>query len=512
MAQVITRFAPSPTGELHIGGARTALYAWAFARQHADAGQFLLRFEDTDRKRSSEAAQLNFIRDLQWLGLQWDNDPVPRQSERLELYDEAIARLAKGGLTYEEQGAVRLRMNHDVSFHDEVYGDISVKANDLEDFVIRKSDGFPTFHLAVVVDDEAMGVTHVIRGQEHLTNTTKHAALYDALGYRRPVWVHTPSIMNEDGSKMSKRDKAKAARKAAKDHLRRAPESADAFATRLARSVAQAPLSGSSEEFIHGFLDKKNDDTTVASLIANELGIPLPEIDIHDFRQSGYFPKVLCNYVALLGWNPGDDIERFDLEFLAERFSLDRINKSNARFDRDKLMAFNADVIRERPLAEFTDRLRQHLRACEPMVLDRLGDHFACFAEIYQPRSRTLCEPATIGRFFVQSDQEVGYDPKALAKVLKKNDGEGRRLLVELQRLLAACTDWTTETIDAALNQFADKKGVKLGAVAQPIRVAVSGGTVSPPLGQTLEILGKTATLARITRCLLLSNPEPSSP
>ncbi|MFK7790060.1 MAG: glutamate--tRNA ligase, partial [Phycisphaeraceae bacterium] len=236
---VVTRFAPSPTGALHIGGARTALFAWAYARGHD--GKFILRIEDTDKKRSSPESTRGIIRDMKWLGLTWDEGPSPDeaadpyttqlgdngpyfQSQRAEqgLYDHYIQLLLDAGEAYEEDGAVRLKMGShrgDIAFDDAVYGHIEVKADDLEDFVIRKGeDGgkLPTFHFAVVCDDALMGVTHVIRGQEHLSNTTKHAAIYDALAqltndavtWQRPTWVHTPSIMNPGGSKMSKRDKA----------------------------------------------------------------------------------------------------------------------------------------------------------------------------------------------------------------------------------------------------------------------------------------------------------------
>jgi len=238
---VVTRFAPSPTGLLHIGGARTALFSWAYARGRG--GKFLLRLEDTDQRRSSDAAARSILADLQWLGLNWDEGPDPSidwadstetrspkdhqvgehgpyfQSQRLDIYNAHIQKLLNAGLAYEDDGAVRFRMDKPIAFRDEVYGDIKVEQADLEDFVIRKADGFPTFHLAVVVDDVEMKVTHIIRGQEHLSNTAKHAALCDALGVPRPVWVHTPSIMNPDGSKMSKRDKAKVARAAAKQKL-----------------------------------------------------------------------------------------------------------------------------------------------------------------------------------------------------------------------------------------------------------------------------------------------------
>ena len=227
---IVTRFAPSPTGALHVGGARTALFAWAYARQHdtIGGGKFIIRIEDTDQKRSSPESTRSILRDLLWLGLNWDEGPNPAaddpyadqlgtngpyfQSQRLDIYSKYINQLIEAGLAYEDDGAIRFRMDKDIAFSDEVFGELKFASADLEDFVIRKADGFPTFHMAVVIDDALMGVTHVIRGQEHLSNTSKHVALIDALGFTRPTYVHLSSIMNPDGSKMSKRDKAKVAR------------------------------------------------------------------------------------------------------------------------------------------------------------------------------------------------------------------------------------------------------------------------------------------------------------
>jgi len=443
-APVITRFAPSPTGELHVGGARTALFSWAYARRHG--GQFLLRFEDTDQKRSSKQAEQNILRDLHWLGLEGDNeqDGIPRQSERLELYRDALAKLKAAGHTYDDDGAVRFRMGKDVSFTDAVYGDVTVPGADLEDFVIQKADGFPTFHLAVVVDDADMGVTHVIRGQEHLANTPKHAALYDALGKPRPVWCHTPSIMNPDGSKMSKRDKAKAARKAAQD----------------------AKLTTAQGIDLAGFLAKENDQGETVDAIAAELGLALPEINVADFQHSGYTPAVLLNYLALLGWNPGDDVERFDLDFLAQHFDFDRIGKSNSKFDRDKLAAFSqADILALEP-AEWAERLEAHFKTRFPEYLEKTGAGFPVFAAAYQERSKTLNDPSVLGRFFVEAPTE--YNAKAVKKNLKKNEGEGLKNLAALRDLLAAASDWTAEPLHALIDGAWEALGGKNLVLPKP--------------------------------------------
>lgn len=494
---VITRFAPSPTGELHIGGARTALFAWAYARRFG--GQFLLRFEDTDQKRSSKQAEQNILRDLEWLGLKSDNwgnggDGIPRQSQLKAdgVYDKALKKLKAAGHTYEDDGAVRFRMNKPVEFDDAVYGHIAVEEKDLEDFVIQKADGFPTFHLAVVVDDIAMEVTHVIRGQEHLTNTTKHAALYDALGEPRPVWCHTPSIMNPDGSKMSKRDKAKVARKAL---LNADPDETWGL------------IFGKPEE-VEAFKSKSNDSLKIAEAIADAMKIDLPEINVADFLRTGYTPSVLLNYLALLGWNPGNDLERFDLDYLAEHFDFDRIGKSNSKFDRDKLAAFSQDTFLQMPPEDWIKILKAHFDEYFPNYVDKLGDapeSFGVFAMAYKERSKTFSDPAELGKFFVEAPTPGSYNPKAVKKNLTKNDGEGLASLAKVRETLADIPEdgWKAGPIHAALDALWLTLELKnMGGVAQPLRVALTGNAVSPEIGPTLEILGRDETLSRIAACL----------
>ncbi|NBC10381.1 MAG: hypothetical protein GVY24_01415 [Planctomycetes bacterium] len=489
---VVTRFAPSPTGELHIGGARTALFSWAYARRFD--GQFLLRFEDTDQKRSSKQAEANILRDLEWLGFRGDNhNDIPRQSQRLDLYNAAIQKLTDAGLTYEDGGALRLTMGQDISFRDEVYGPISVKADELEDFVIRKADGFPTFHLAVVVDDAAMGVTHVIRGQEHLSNTAKHARLYDALGYERPTWAHTPSIMNPDGSKMSKRDKAKAARAAALDAQK--------------AGALECPCEDAGQ--FEAFIARDNDNLDIAEAIADALNVDLPEINVADFRRSGYLPGVLLNYLALLGWNPKDETDRFDLDWFVERFDLPGINKKNARFDREKLATFNQEKLASLPPDDFAGKLRAHFEEFHRDFIEKLGEGFKTFAAMYQPRSRTLDDPAALGAFFLHPPSE--YDAKAVKKNLTKNDGEGLANLRVFAEALEAIEPWEAPTIQAALEAFTEQRQLKnMGGIAQPLRVALTGSAVSPPIDATLALLGKAEVKSRVARCLEAVSPTPA--
>ncbi|MEM6260054.1 MAG: glutamate--tRNA ligase family protein [Planctomycetota bacterium] len=540
---VVTRFAPSPTGALHIGGARTALFAWAYARGRQ--GKFTLRIEDTDLKRSSPESTHGIIRDMKWLGLNWDEGPSPHaadpyteqlgnngpyfQSQRAEqgIYDHYIKLLLDAGEAYEEDGAVRLKMGShrgDIAFTDAVYGDIEVKADDLEDFVIRKGeDGgkLPTFHFAVVVDDALMGVTHVIRGQEHLSNTTKHAALYDALAklteddfaWARPTWAHTPSIMNPGGSKMSKRDKAKAARASFIDN------NPDKSPGELLSTLKQmkgvlyqrgqfALIDEIDDDMLASFIDKKNDEARIASIIAQAKGLSLPEIEVDDFRNSGYLPGVCLNYTALLGWNPGNDQEKFDLGFLCKHFDFDRVGKANSTFDRDKLKSFNGDAIRAMSAEDFACELADYVKAYRPDWGDHgifNGDDWQAFCTAVQERAETLPQPLDANGYLIADDDGVEYDfaPKPMRKAMINSDGAGIKLLEELRDAFDGLSeDGFGHAAHEKINELAEAAGINMGKYAQPVRIAVSGGTVTPPLDVTLDLLGKSATLERIDRCL----------
>ena len=551
---VVTRFAPSPTGALHIGGARTALFAWAFAKRHG--GRFILRVEDTDQKRSSPESTRGILRDLQWLGLcadagpaypsdtatdQAEYDPYDHrgqigdhgpyfQSQRAAegIYDRYIQLLLDAGKAYEDDGAVRFRMDRDIAFTDAVYGDISVNANDLEDFVIRKgkddkpdsggtggaggSGGMPTFHFAVVVDDALMEVTHVIRGQEHLSNTTKHAALYDALAeitgdietWQRPTWVHTPSIMNPGGSKMSKRDKAKFARQLGDEHLATFDDRGagiEALGDKIPNKITPDALTA--------FLDKQTDDLLVAGLIAQTFDTKLPEIEVNDFKAQGYLQPALLNYIALLGWNPGGDVEHFDLDFLCQHFALERIGKSNSTFDRVKLKDFNAKAIRDLDPDRFIDRMTRHAEesheAWKNSTVFKNTAHWHAFCIAVQERTHVLPDPLNANVFLIEPHDAIAYDfsPKPIRKAMMGNEGQGTALLEEMHTAFGGLADEgfgqaAHETIQA----LAEASGINMGKYAQPVRVAVSGTTVTPPIDVTLNLLGKDATLMRMARCL----------
>lgn len=544
---VFTRFAPSPTGHLHVGGARTALFCWAFARGHD--GSFLLRVEDTDQKRSSEAAVAGILEDLAWLGIGWQEGPEfdglggdPRgvgpffQADRVDVYNAALAELLERGRAYpafetadeldakrkaaqdanqtyrydraaleipEEERLSRMMAgephvvrfkapDHDVVVADSVLGEVRFAAGELDDFVIRKADGFPTYHFAVVVDDEAMGVSHVLRGQEHLQNTPRHVALQQALGYRTPTYAHLPLIFNPDNSKMSKRDKDKAVRAFCRE-----------------QKIGAAPEGSLEDASFKAWVDDKRAQLPTDDLVrlATAIGFTPPEIDVEDFRRSGYLSHVLCNYLALLGWNPGEknkdgtDVEHFTMAYMVEKFDLHRIGKSASKFDREKLMAFNADEIQNRLSdEEFADTWRTWLERYDRATLQALGDKLPMAAAAARQRTRVLREAAGVVAFALRDDFE--YDDKAVQKVLLKNDGEGLAVLRELAPVLEAVEPFEAEAIEAAIKHWCEGKSLGMGKAAQPLRVAMTGGTVSPGLGQTLELVGKAEGLGRIERCV----------
>ncbi|MBX3386723.1 MAG: glutamate--tRNA ligase [Phycisphaeraceae bacterium] len=568
---VVTRFAPSPTGHLHIGGVRTALFNWAFARKHA--GSFLLRIEDTDQARSSESSTRGILEDLAWCGIDWDEGPEfideigrpiggdPRsvgsffQSKRLDLYNRVIDEMIERDLAYpafdtpdqlaalrkeadagkqsfrykrspsydRTKALERMRAGEPcvVRFHnpdkvvrvvDEVLGDIHFQPEHTDDFVLRKADGFPTYHFAVVVDDQHMGVTHILRGQEHLNNTPRHVALQIALGYRTPVFAHLPLIFNADGSKMSKRDKDKAAREACNKAL----ISAEMIAEML--TIVEPPIVA--DEVRQWQSDKRRGLSADAlRVLSARINITLPEIDVEDFRRAGYLPDVICNYMALLGWNPGQknpdgtDLEKFDPAFLAANFSLDRIGKTNSRFDRAKLASFNQSAIAAMPDAEFAERFRDWCDVYDPSILSRFdAARLDLLCTAAKPRVKTLSEVASpvgpVGFAFIP-DHAVAFDHAAVDKALKKPVDStthgvttGAALLRDFASELAALDPFTAEAIESSLKAFTESHGVKVGSIAQAIRVAVTGSTVSPGIGQTLAILGLDSCKSRIDRCL----------
>jgi glutamyl/glutaminyl-tRNA synthetase len=540
--RVRTRFAPSPSGHLHVGSARTALFNWAYAR--GNGGDFILRIEDTDQARSSDAASMAFLADLKWLGIEWDEGPEFEgcgggdvgpyyQSERRAIYDGYLERLIAEGRAYHafetpeelteartraraekrdyrydraaldlspdtvagyiaegRRSVVRFKLSDvpSIDVPDEVLGTQTVEMTRLDDFVIRKADGFPTYHFAVVVDDELMGISHVIRGQEHLGNTPKHVLLQQALGFRTPTYAHIPLIFNPSGSKMSKRDKDKALRTFVTENGMKSAASVDAETWAWWRKKKTHQL-----------------DLDVAARLAEELGVDLPEIDVDDFRRAGYMPPVLVNYLSLLGWSPGRDIEKFDADFLVEHFGLDRVVKSPAKFGRDKLLAFSLDALQEMPEDDFVAAFTEHCRERHPVFLEKLGEEaFTMLARANHARSKTLDTTIASSMFFVADDDAIVYEKtKAVRKALVNGETPGFVHMEAVLPLLEAIEDWSVPALEQVVGAYAEENaGGKLGKVAQPLRIAVSGGTVSPAIFETLVILGRDSVLNRVRRCL----------
>lgn len=570
---VVTRFAPSPTGHLHIGGARSALFCWAYAKRHG--GRFMIRIEDTDQARSSDESARGILEDLAWLGIEWDDGPALKladgraigagsrpvgpyfQAQRVPIYHAYIESLVKAGRAYPafenaadlevkrkaavaakqtyryerpadvqpgvfnaarweraqkgEPHVVRfLALHEEIIVPDQVLGDVRIAAGELDDFVILKADRFPTYHFAVVIDDELMGVTHVMRAQEHLANTPRHVAMQKALkrldsgqSFRTPVYAHMPLIFNVDGTKMSKRDKAKAARAAIQARIKQEPAlTPDILAQRLGVAAAD----------IAGFLAKDNDSLEVASAIGRVYNVALPEIEVADFRAAGYLPEPICNYLALLGWNPGmklpdgKDLEKFDNAFLAQNFAIDRIGKTNSKFDRAKLLSFNADYIGAMSDDVLADRMLAWLAEFEPTSHARLAaiprERLAILAAAIKPRAKTLRDGLKSAGFMFRDDEATDFDAKAVEKHMLADDRRGLTLLREFRESLNAMLDFTPAGLAAHLDAFAQAHALpNPGPIAQPLRIALTGAAVSPGLGETMAALGKLSCLKRIDRC-----------
>ncbi|MFU8830039.1 MAG: glutamate--tRNA ligase, partial [Phycisphaerales bacterium] len=398
-----------------------------------------------------------------------------------------------------EAHVVRLRMPDDesVSVHDEVLGNVSFAPGELDDFIIRKNDGYPTYHFAVVVDDALMGVTHVLRGQEHLNNTPRHVALQQALGFPTPVYAHMPLIFNDKGAKMSKRERDTTVKEIFK---RRSVEEVYA---ELPKGIISA------EELREWSGDKKAQlPSKQLDRIADALGVMLPEVSVEDFRKAGYLPEVITNFISLLGWTPskqasGADREKFDMDFLAQDFDISGIGKSNARFDRNKLLAFNTDVITQLPEKEFNERFAAYCKDYEPDLVERLsGEAFAVLARAVQPQCKTFADAARRCLFAAISAADIGYDEKAVKKNLTRNDAAGLGVLRNFRGALESQEDWSADALSRLVASYCEQYGIGMGMLAQPIRVAVTGTPVSPPIGETLAALGREETLERIERCV----------
>lgn len=476
---VRVRFAPSPTGHLHIGGARTAIYNWAFARHHG--GAFILRIEDTDPERSTEENTRAIIRAMEWLGLDYDEGPVVGgdhgpyfQTQRLPSYSGTLERLkavgaaypcfcsaetleskreaarAKGGfagydrtcrsidpseaaerVAAQEPFVWRLKVPEergDITFIDAVRGEVTFSAGMVDDFVLVRTDGTPTYNFAAAIDDATMAITHVIRGDDHLSNTPKQILIYEALGVPVPTFAHLSMIWGADGKRLSKR---------------------------------------------HG------------------------ATSVEAYREMGYLPEALVNYLALLGWSLDGETTVFTRDTLAANFSLERVSRNPAIFDAGKLEWLNGLYIREMPADELAMRMMPWLEAAgltDAVDYARRPEWYRALVPLIAERVKRMTDIAPAVAFLFADRVEL--DPEAMAKALGTD--EALAGLAAASDALAALASWDVESIEACLRELAESRGIKPKVIFQAIRVAVTGSTVSPPLFESLKLLGRDTTLARL--------------
>ena len=427
--KVRTRFAPSPTGHVHIGNMRAAIYNWLFARHHG--GEFLLRVEDTDRERSTPEAIQTLLDAMAWLKLDVDGEAL-YQSTRMEAHLEAAEMLLSKGLAYKEdkggtgQGeCIIFKMpGNDTSFEDGIKGTLSKAAENMQDFVIVRSNGTPVFHLANVLDDIEQGITHVIRGDDHIENTYRHIALYQALGADVPNFAHLPMIINAQGKPYSKRD-------------------GDAF--------------------------------------------------VGDFREKGFLGDALFNYLALLGWSPGDDREVMTREEMIEAFTLERCQSSAAQVDLRKLTWMNGEYMQKLSTEDFESMAFQ---ALGKVGIEAEPEYARQVFGLIRERVKTVADLAPMVGYFFTEDFE--YDEKAVRKKLQK-DGV-REILEKVAEIFQSLEIFDEAGTDKALHEFIETSGLGFGAVMAPLRIALCGVQSGPELFPMLQVLGRKRVLARITR------------
>ncbi len=453
-----TRFAPSPTGYLHIGGARTALYCWLFARK--TGGRFILRIEDTDRERSTEVSVRAILDAMEWLELDHDEGPY-YQTERFDRYREVIDQLIEQGDAYycscsrerldalrEEQMNNKQKPRYDghcrerglkpddgeelvvrfrnpseglVAWNDLVKGEIRVSNAELDDLIIARSDGTPTYNLTVVVDDADMKISHVIRGDDHVNNTPRQINIFKALGAEIPAYAHVPMILGEDGRRLSKR---------------------------------------------HG------------------------AVSVMQYRDAGYLPEALLNYLVRLGWSHGDQ-ELFTREEMIEYFDLKDINRAPSTFNPEKLDWINQQYLKSAGLQRIVGLVRQRLEQIGVVVDPQLD--IAPLVDLYRERVKTINELADAIRYVFEDFED--YDPKAAKKVLKPVAQEPLELL---HQRLAELERWEAEAIHEVIRSITEELEVGMGKVGQPLRVATTGGSFSPPIDQTVAMIGRDKSLQRI--------------
>ncbi|MSR66376.1 MAG: glutamate--tRNA ligase [Pedosphaera sp.] len=442
---VRVRFAPSPTGYLHIGGARTALFNWLYARH--TGGTFILRIEDTDEARNSQAAVDIILHGLRWLGLDWDEGPTTGaadgpskgshgpyfQSQRKAIYQKRVQELKEKNLAYEHEGAVKFRMTREpILIPDCVVGDVTRVLTDREeldpDFVISRSDGQPVFHLVNVIDDLEMGITHVIRGEDHLSNTSKHIALFRAFGAESPQYAHIPLILNSDGSKMSKRD-----------------------------------AGASMATYIDG----------------------------------NYDPAAVINFLSLLGWSPKDDRQLLSAAELVQLFDLPQVLRHNARFDIEKLNWFNYEHLRTTPIQRYAALAQAALRGSGIDLSQFPASYVEAALQTCRDKVKQLPELPAFCDFYFKD--EFPYDTVAA----EKHFVAAARPIVEQTRAgLAAATTFDAASVEALFKSITATAGVKVGVLVHPVRLACTGRTIGPSLYHLIEVLGRERVLQRLGRAL----------
>ena len=414
---VKTRFAPSPSGYLHIGGVRTALYAWLYARNQG--GKFLLRIEDTDIERSSEESKLSILEGMKWLGLEHDEEII-HQSERFEVYKDRADELISAGKAYESEGAIRFKSDRssNVIISDHVFGDVEVNGDEMDDFIIMRSNGAPTYHFAVVIDDFESGITHVMRGDDHLKNTARHIQLMKAFDYPIPDFVHLPMILGPDGSRLSKR---------------------------------------------HGAMN------------------------VLHYKEEGFSSEALLNYLVRLGWSKGDQ-EIFSIQEMIDGFDLVGINKASAKFDIEKLRWVNQQHL----LNTDDSKLKMMLEARSDAAKGLNDEVTINFINAYKNRANTINDlVSSCDNLF---SDEIKYDQASADKFLKK------AILSPLKDVVDALkrSEWNQDSISEALKSVCEKHEIGFGKIGQPIRIAVTGGTQSPSIDQTLILLDQSIVVDRI--------------
>ena len=427
---VRVRFAPSPTGKLHVGSARTALFNWLFAKHHR--GVFVLRIEDTDQKRSNPAFLQDIDASLSFLGIHADEGPI-FQSQRAALYGEHAERLLQAGQAVKQEGAVVFPVTpQTVTFTDLLHGDITVDTTLFESLVLMKSDGTPTYNFACVVDDALMRISHVIRGDDHIANTPKQVLLYRALGFALPVFAHIPLIVGVDRARLSKRFGA---------------------------------------------------------------------TSVDEYRQVGYLPEAFVNYLVLLGWGPGGDRELIAGQELIEAFDLAKVRKTAAQFDQRKLDWLNSQYLKRTPLPRLVELLAERLTAKGWLSADYDRAWLARLAALLQDRLRVLEDIEDEHAFFFREPPD--YEEAAVEKFLR-HDGVAERLLA-LRERLSRLASFDTPAIEAATRALVAERQLPSKELIHPARVAVTGREVSPPLFETMAVLGREKVLSRLAHAATLA-------